>query len=199
MHEFWMTALTDHVHVDAFEPNAILDIGCGEGQWAMEVADIYQDSVVVGVDVALIQEQKSVPQNCEFYIGNMLDKDLQFREEPFDLIQSRSMAMGISDESWPTYVEAIYNEMTPGGWVQFIEMEPFRQCRDQSMPSRSYLGEYEKVVHKVMLNKYGVTLGGLGTRLMEYLEDAGFINIKKEDGITLLGSWTNSRYSSLFY
>jgi len=163
----------------------------------MEIADKYPDSVVAGIDVAPIQERKSVPQNCWFYCGNMLDKGLRFVEEPFDLIQSRSMAMAIPDHLWPAYVAAIHEKMKYEGWVQFIEMEPFRQCYGP-LPSLSYLGEYEKVVAKVMLSKYDVTLGGLGTKLMDYLEDAGFINIKKEDGITQLGNWTKGIRSSLF-
>src|SRR5271170_6933212 len=107
MHDFWNIALGDPVLLPfPLDPiSTVLDIGYGTGKWVDQVAYEYQESTVVGVDIApLIEEDQNFETNCQFYIGNVLDRTLAFEEAPFDLIQSRSMAMGIPHALWPTYV-----------------------------------------------------------------------------------------------
>src|SRR5438552_2449608 len=169
MHNFWMQEFGRHILLD-IQPKHVLDIGCGTGLWAIEVADDFPESLVKGVDISPVQPE-SVPPNCDFYLDNVL-QGLAFPNITFDFVQSRAMGAGIPDICWPQYVAEIWKMMKPRGWVQFIEIKPFRHCDDQSMPPRNPLGVFERIVENVMTNVYGVTLRGLGSRLLQYLEDA---------------------------
>jgi len=185
-----------HILLD-IQPEHALDIGCGTGSWVIEVADDYPKSLVKGVDISPVQPE-SVPPNCDFYLDNVL-QGLTFPDKTFDFVQSRAMGASIPDNCWPQYVAEIWRMMKPGGWVQFIEIEPFRHFDDQIMPPRSPLGVYEKIVEKVMTKVCGVTLRGLGSRLPQFLEDAGFVNILPRCGATPLGTWTSGKCLRLFH
>ena len=47
------------------KPLEILDIGCGTGIWAMDIADEYPTCQVIGTDLSPIQPTW-VPTNCRF-------------------------------------------------------------------------------------------------------------------------------------
>jgi len=73
----------------------ILDIGCGAGGWALEVAYRYPDCEVVGLDVskpllAYARAQAVVQHrtNALFVHGNVLN-ELDFADGEFDLVNIR--------------------------------------------------------------------------------------------------------------
>src|SRR5438046_8327707 len=98
MHEFWCLTLNDRLILATIaQPNRILDVGCGTGKWARDVADTYNGKVY-GVDISPIQDNL-VPGNCVFYLGNVLE-GLHFEDQEFDLVQSRCIGAGIPDNQW---------------------------------------------------------------------------------------------------
>src|SRR5947209_452015 len=75
----------------------ILDIGCGPGGWAQEVAFGYPEKEVVGIDIsnAMIEyatDQARVQglQNATFLVRNALEP-FDFPNESFDLVNGRLM------------------------------------------------------------------------------------------------------------
>ena len=70
-------------------PSFILDIGAGSGRWAIEVAEEYPQTQVLGLDLSPIHPPY-VPENCKFLLGD-LNKDLlsKFDEGQFDFVHSR--------------------------------------------------------------------------------------------------------------
>ena len=74
---------------------AILDVGCGPGGWALDVAHTYPDKAVVGVDISTTmityaQAQATAQRltNVTFAVMNALEP-LNFAEETFDLVNVR--------------------------------------------------------------------------------------------------------------
>src|SRR5215469_1321422 len=71
---------------------AILDVGCGPGGWALDVAGIYPDRRGVGIDIsstmityAQAQATAQYLNNVTFSVMNALEP-LKFAEEAFDLV-----------------------------------------------------------------------------------------------------------------
>jgi ubiquinone/menaquinone biosynthesis C-methylase UbiE len=64
-----------------------VDVGCGSGAWAIEVAEQFPGAKVVGMDLSPIQPI-DVPQNCEFVVGD-LNEGLEFDSGSMDLVQGR--------------------------------------------------------------------------------------------------------------
>lgn len=173
-------------------PKQILDIGCGTGIWAIEVAEEYTSSEVFGVDLAPLQDVY-VPENCTFHLENVLNGSI-FPDEKFDLIQSRCLGPGIPDRRWGDYIMEIWRMTKPGGWIQLVELDPIRSCDDGSMPADTPLAEYERIAVRVMRDKYGTTIHGALPKLSRHVQKAGFINIKQTDIKSPLGNWTSGTF-----
>jgi ubiquinone/menaquinone biosynthesis C-methylase UbiE len=65
----------------------VVDLGCGSGAWAIEVADEYHKARVFGLDISLIQPSW-VPDNMYFIIAD-ITQPLIFDDCSVDLVQSR--------------------------------------------------------------------------------------------------------------
>src|ERR1700686_1222245 len=113
MHDFWTATLGGNIIAPVSQPKQILDIGCGTGIWAVEVAEEYPHSQVYGIDLSPVQPMY-VPENCDFGLENILNGSF-FHDQKFDLIQSRMMFHGIADIQWPSYLAEIYRMTKPGG------------------------------------------------------------------------------------
>lgn len=73
----------------------VLDIGTGTGIWAIDFADEYPGTTVLGTDLSPIQPDL-VPPNCRFEIDDARD-DWTYPNDYFDFIHIRSLFGGIED------------------------------------------------------------------------------------------------------
>jgi ubiquinone/menaquinone biosynthesis C-methylase UbiE len=93
-HEVFRVLLDNRLHLAPLEnPASILDIGCGTGQWAMDMAEKYPDCEVMGVDLSPIQPT-TVPINLTFIVDDV-ERQWIFGENKFDFIHIRNLAQGI--------------------------------------------------------------------------------------------------------
>ena len=188
MHEFWTLSFSDQKIVAPVKaPKEILDIGCGTGSWCVEVADDLPMAKVYGIDLSPVQPVY-VAENCTFILENVL-RGSSFHDDQFDLIQSRCLGAGISDQRWPSYVREIMRMTKPGGWIQLIEIDPVRYCDDRTMPEDSPLAKCERIAQQVMKDKYEITIHGVGHKLAYHAQNAGFINISQYNIKSPLGKW----------
>lgn len=86
-------------------PQHILDLGCGVGVWAEDMAQEFPDTEITGVDLSPIQ-QKWVLENVKFEVDD-IEEPWTFEENHFDLIFSRYMLAG-SVGSFQRYFEQAY-------------------------------------------------------------------------------------------
>jgi SAM-dependent methyltransferase len=81
--------------IDLSHVNRIVDLACGPGYWALEVAYAYSDLEVVGIDIserminyASAQARIQNRQNIHFQTGNIL-APLPFEDASFDFVNAR--------------------------------------------------------------------------------------------------------------
>lgn len=65
----------------------LVDLGCGSGLWAVEVANQYENTRVCGIDISPNQPTLR-PENLDFIIADVT-KPLDFDDGSVDLVQSR--------------------------------------------------------------------------------------------------------------
>lgn len=109
-----------------------LDIGTGTGIWAVDFADEYSESEVVGTDLSPIQPSW-VPPNCKFLVD---DAEAEWTDsKSFDFIHIRTLSGSIGD--WPRLLRQSYDNLSPGGWIEMQEFEVRYGCDDDSYPAKA--------------------------------------------------------------
>lgn len=108
-------------------PRDILDVGCGTGRWAMEMAHAFPEANVIGLDVvappqddAPLTELDHRPENYVFVQGNALER-LNFPDAAFDFTHMRLLYFALPAATWPNVVAELRRVTRPGGWVELVE------------------------------------------------------------------------------
>ncbi|KAK2046772.1 UMTA methyltransferase [Colletotrichum somersetense] len=96
----------------------ILDIGTGTGIWAIEAAEIFPNAEILGNDLSAIQPSW-VPPNVKFEVYDVESRWVN--DKKYDFIFCRYMAGSVAD--WPKLMKNIYNNLNPGGWVEFQDYD----------------------------------------------------------------------------
>lgn len=109
------------------QPRDILDVGCGTGRWAVEMATEFPNANVIGVDIAPPPVSEGIvaatADNYTFVQGNTLGT-LPFADNSFDFVHQRYLILGIPAARWPRVVGELLRVTRPGGWVELVETEP---------------------------------------------------------------------------
>lgn len=115
---------------DLFNIHHILDMGCGPGGWALEVAYAYPEKEVVGFDIsqtmidyAHAQAQVQGLKNASFRVMDLM-QPLAFPDNSFDLVNSRLIAF-LPTEAWPKLMQECLRITRPGGIIRLTECEWF--------------------------------------------------------------------------
>jgi ubiquinone/menaquinone biosynthesis C-methylase UbiE len=106
----------------------ILDVACGPGGWALEVALTYPEITVVGfdisrtmVDYARTSARVQGLDNAEFLVMDM-QKPLAFPDESFDLVNARFINF-LPTATWPKLMQEFKRITRPGGAIRLTESE----------------------------------------------------------------------------
>jgi ubiquinone/menaquinone biosynthesis C-methylase UbiE len=102
------------------KPRAVLDIGCGRGQWIRDMATKYPKAQITGLDRAPLPEGDTLPNNCLFKQHDVL-KGLPFDDDTFDLVYQRQMLFSIPSSNWPAHIKEMVRITQPAGWIECIE------------------------------------------------------------------------------
>ncbi|WP_069802812.1 class I SAM-dependent methyltransferase [Thermogemmatispora onikobensis] len=102
------------------QPRRILDVGCGTGQWAFELAHQFPHAEVVGLDLEQVKPSASPPPNYRFVQGDIL-QGLPFDDNSFDFVHQRLLVLAIPQAAWPAAVQELARVTAPGGWVELVE------------------------------------------------------------------------------
>ena len=161
----------------------VLDIGCGPGGWAMEVAFQHPDMQVVGIDInprmiqyAFAQARVRDLQNVSFEVMDAL-QPLAFHDNSFDLVNAR-LIFGFMDQlSWPRLLAECQRILRPGGILRLTESDG----GSTSSPALQRIYGLFCQLLTAQKRTFSVdgTSFGLAHRLGKIVQDAGFINVHK--------------------
>ncbi|ODA83162.1 hypothetical protein RJ55_01672 [Drechmeria coniospora] len=122
----------------------ILDIGAGNGLWAVQVARRYPSASVLGIDVSPALFPSSVPSNCSFDVLDASNPDSWSPDRTFDFIHMRNL-IGGGIHSFQSLLALAFAHLRPGGQVEFTEVRPrfFSVAEVQPQPRQPREGDGE--------------------------------------------------------
>ncbi|EJT77236.1 hypothetical protein GGTG_07148 [Gaeumannomyces tritici R3-111a-1] len=147
-----------------------LDAGCGTGIWAMDFADEHPEAHVIGVDLSPIQPS-FVPPNVTFYVDD-LEAEWTYNQ-PFDFVYTRMMSASIAD--WPKLFGQVFENLSPGGWIELLDPVSPIYCDDGTLPKDSAIYRWSNLLAEAAA-KLGSRLDS-GLTYKDQLLDAGFTNV----------------------
>jgi ubiquinone/menaquinone biosynthesis C-methylase UbiE len=109
----------------------VLDIACGPGGWAMEVAYAHPEIEVYGFDISNIMIQYAIDRakaqglnNAHFRVANALEP-LNFDDNYFDLVNARLLISFMPRAEWPGLIQQCMRILRPGGFIRLTEIDDF--------------------------------------------------------------------------
>jgi len=172
---------------DGDTPERIIDVGTGTGIWAIDVANKFNDTQVIGTDLSSIQPPVGMG-NLVFDIDDA-ESEWVYPDNHFDLVHGRCLAGGIDD--WPKLFAQAYRHTKPGGWVEFHDCIPDCLTDDDSLPFDTPLA--------VWCREIGGAARSVGKAwdvtpfLKSYMEGAGYVNVQEVRLKIPLNSWPKDR------
>jgi ubiquinone/menaquinone biosynthesis C-methylase UbiE len=100
---------------------AILDIGCGPGEWMLEVARQFPESQITGIDISKMMiayaqhtAREQELHNVSFFVMDAR-QPLEFPDASFDIVHMRFFAGSLTTTLWPKVIAEGYRVLRPGG------------------------------------------------------------------------------------
>ena len=154
-------------------PASILDCGTGTARWATEVAVLFPQADVVGLDLvpqasATGSHATGMPANYRFVQANALD-GLPFTAKTFDLVHQRLLFLGIPADRWSDLIGELARVCRSGGWVELLEGSPMGGGGPAMAALNGWAVEFAA--------RRGIDLY-IGKRLHEFLHHAGLQKVQ---------------------
>ncbi|KAE8146283.1 S-adenosyl-L-methionine-dependent methyltransferase [Aspergillus avenaceus] len=169
-------------------PKNILDIGTGQGNWAIDVADLYPDTTVRGVDM-FPPPVIWVPPNCIFEVDDVLREWTW--QEPFDFIHMRLMYGAFTSEGWDQLYKQAYDALEPGGWIEQMELDVRVYSDDGSLKQEHQLHGWGNMFVECS-ERAGRSLRTHET-MRDAIQRAGFVDVHEEKYKIPIGPWPKDK------
>ncbi|KAF5501407.1 Secondary metabolism regulator LAE1 [Colletotrichum siamense] len=167
--------------------NQILDIGTGTGIWAMEMGDVFENAEVTGVDLSAIQPEWVGP-NVKFVVDDV--ESQWVGDKKYDYIFCRCMAACVAD--WPKLIRTIYDNLNPGGWVEFQDSDFNYYSDDGTLTEKHQFKQWSKSLVSAL-----ESIGRdpcPGPKLKGWVKDAGFQEISHKRLKVPVGPWPKDQW-----
>lgn len=160
----------------------LLDIGCGPGEWAIEVAHAFPKIQVRGIDLdrgmAKYAEAFAWSQGLENASFEVMDakQPLGFEDDTFDFIHARFIVGFMDQASWPALLSECFRTLAPGGRLLLREAE----LSVSSSPALQQLGRYLTQALYEQRRTFSPDGSSLGITHMfgRLLKEAGFVQVQ---------------------
>jgi ubiquinone/menaquinone biosynthesis C-methylase UbiE len=127
-HFMFRWELGDDLLAPVTNPSAILDVACGTGRWARDMARRFPQASVTGFDINDEQIERSLaegaargndllPKNCTFVAGDALQR-FAFADSTFDLVMARATSAFMPAKRYPDLLAEMKRVARPGGWIE---------------------------------------------------------------------------------
>ncbi|CAH0022801.1 unnamed protein product [Clonostachys rhizophaga] len=149
---------------------------------SIELGDYCPSATIIGNDLSPIQP-RMLPPNVRFLVG---DVEAEWIEpEPYDYIHCRSMAGSIKD--WAKLFKQIFDNLKPGGWVEFQETANTVYSEDNTLGPDNALVQLMNGLTKAC-DEIGRTLNPTPS-FQKWAQEVGFTSIKEQQFKLPVGEW----------
>ncbi|RAQ98416.1 class I SAM-dependent methyltransferase [Thermogemmatispora tikiterensis] len=178
----------------------VLDLACGPGGWALEMAFRYPKAEVIGVDLspsivdyANAQARSRGLSNVQFAAMN-ITQPLAFADASFDLINARFLAGFMRPQDWPRLLTECRRLLKPGGVIRLTESE---WGLTTSPATQRYYALCSEALKRAgqSFSPDGHHLG-ITPMLAPLLRQAGFEDVRLRGGALEWSSGTPQHYST---
>ncbi|ETS74756.1 hypothetical protein PFICI_13240 [Pestalotiopsis fici W106-1] len=167
------------------KPSRVLDIGTGTGIWALEFATENPQSDVLGTDVSPIQPY-FVPTNCRFEVDDVEDEWVYSYK--FDYVHARHMVGSI--KNFPALFSMIYENLNPGGYVEFQDYYVKLQAIDDSLNGTA-LQRWNNMLNEALA--FTGRSGMNSSKYKRWMEEAGFQDVTEHKFSVPGNPWAKGR------
>ncbi|KAG9289908.1 hypothetical protein G9A89_010214 [Geosiphon pyriformis] len=119
---FWDCDFISPVQVNFQYDAAVLDSGCGSGEWILGMSAKYPNVTFTGIDITRSMFPRGeFPFKIHFSQCDILD-ELHYLDGTFDLVHQRHMCDAFTKQMWNDHVIKELARVTkPGGWLECVE------------------------------------------------------------------------------
>jgi SAM-dependent methyltransferase len=167
-------------HPDLDRVRNTLDVACGPGAWANEMAYQYQDMQVTGIAISAImvryaQEMAHVQRldNAHFQVMDATTP-LDFPDDHFDLVNARFISGFMLRDDWRPVVKEFARVCRPGGTIRLVELEGWGISNSFALEKLNHLSTRAAYQTGRALSPYPQTASnGITAMLATFLREAG--------------------------
>lgn len=168
------------LHFVPSKHDRILDVACGPGGWALQVAQAFPEASVVGVDISpqMIQYARAQAEardlDLQFRIMDITKLPWEFPDAYFTLVNTRFVAGCLSTTIWPSFLQECWRVLKPGGIMRNVEAVHLSAPTSPAVTKLSMLTY--SVLHKigVIYSPFDMTVGPAVART---LKQVGFEDV----------------------
>lgn len=187
--------------IDIDSIHDILDVACGPGAWAMDLAKAYPDRHVTGIDISQLmiefasyQAELAGIRNISFKVAT-LHESLPFSDGTFDLVNARLISGFMPQAKWPVFLHECLRILRPGGIIRLTE--PERTI--STSPALERLNDFlARALHRAGQSSSPNELQfGITPLLRRFLQETGCQNIQIASYV-LESSWGTEEHLSQY-
>ncbi|KAL1843356.1 hypothetical protein VTJ49DRAFT_1943 [Mycothermus thermophilus] len=172
-------------------PQKIIDLGTGFGEWAIEIGEEFPSAQVIGVDLSPIQPHW-IPPNVQFVVDDIEDEWAHAND--FDYAHFRFVNTTLRDND--RTLRNVFENLKPGGWIEIQDIYPRATSDDDTIPPDYALGRFYALLEPVVRERYGTDIY-LMERMPQLLSSLGFVNVQRRVFHLPLGEWARDRHLRL--
>ncbi|TVY82843.1 putative methyltransferase tdiE [Lachnellula suecica] len=188
-HHLCKIALYDRLHLAPLKEADVkhaLDFGTGTGIWAIEFAEQYPKTQVIGSDLSPIQPE-FVPGNLTFEVDD-IDDDWVY-PHPFHYIHGRLMVFAFTDPI--AIFRKAFAALASGGYFEMQDLCTPIRAFDDSLNGSAMINCSNLIVDAC--SKRGIDLTAPG-KYQVMMESVGFVDVKEVVVEWPVGTWAKSKY-----